>query len=138
MDTNFWGPWRVTQAFAPMLARNGGGALVNVLSVLSWISLPGTATYCVSKACGLALTNGLRNELREQGTQRDGRAPGTDGHRHDGGHGCAEDLAEGCRRADRARAAGGREEVLADETSRQVKASLSSAQAAYLTTSAAG
>src|SRR5262245_36382128 len=43
MDTNFFGTLSVSRAFAPALERNGGGALVNVLSVLSWLSLPGTA-----------------------------------------------------------------------------------------------
>ncbi len=132
LDTNFWGPWRVTQAFAPTLARNGGGALVNVLSVLSWISLPGTATYCVSKAAAWSLTNGLRNELRGQGTQVVGVHLGlmdtdmTAGF--DAPKIAPKDVAEQIVRA----LQDGSEEVLADGTSRQVKASLSSPQAAYL------
>ncbi|HEY5851103.1 MAG TPA: SDR family oxidoreductase [Lysobacter sp.] len=132
METNFWGPWRMTQAFAPTLARNGGGALVNVLSVLSWISLPGTATYCVSKAAAWSLTNGLRNELRAQGTQVVGVHLGlmdtdmTAGF--DAPKIAPKDVAEQIVRA----LQDGSEEVLADETSRQVKGSLSSPQAAYL------
>ena len=132
MDTNFWGPWRVTQAFAPTLARNGGGALVNVLSVLSWISLPGTATYCISKAAAWSLTNGLRNELRGQGTQVVGVHLGlmdtdmTAGF--DAPKIAPKDVAEQIVRA----LQDGSDEVLADDTSRQVKASLSSPQAAYL------
>ncbi|UNK47994.1 SDR family oxidoreductase [Lysobacter sp. S4-A87] len=132
MDTNFWGPWRMTQAFAPTLARNGGGALVNVLSVLSWISLPGTATYCVSKAAAWSLTNGLRNELRGQGTQVVGVHLGlmdtdmTAGF--DAPKIAPKDVAEQIVRA----LHDGSEEVLADDTSRQVKGSLSSPQAAYL------
>jgi len=132
MDTNFWGPWRMTQAFAPTLARNGGGALVNVLSVLSWISLPGTATYCVSKAAAWSLTNGLRNELRGQGTQVVGVHLGlmdtdmTAGF--DAPKIAPKDVAEQIVRA----LQDGSEEVLADDTSRQVKGSLSSPQAAYL------
>jgi NAD(P)-dependent dehydrogenase (short-subunit alcohol dehydrogenase family) len=132
MDTNFWGPWRVTQAFAPTLARNGGGALVNVLSVLSWISLPGTATYCISKAAAWSLTNGLRNELRGQGTQVVGVHLGlmdtdmTAGF--DAPKIAPKDVAEQIVRA----LQDGSVEVLADDTSRQVKGSLSSPQAAYL------
>lgn len=132
MDTNFFGPWRVTQAFAPTLARNGGGALVNVLSVLSWISLPGTATYCVSKAAAWSLTNGLRNELRGQGTQVVGVHLGlmdtdmTAGF--DAPKIAPKDVAEQIVRA----LQDGSDEVLADDTSRQVKGSLSSPQAAYL------
>ena len=48
--------------------RNGGGALVNVLSVLSFISMPQGATYSASKAAAWSLTNALRIELRRQGT----------------------------------------------------------------------
>jgi NAD(P)-dependent dehydrogenase (short-subunit alcohol dehydrogenase family) len=50
METNFFGPLRVARAFAPTLRDNGGGALVNVLSVLSFISMPQVATYSASKA----------------------------------------------------------------------------------------
>jgi len=69
LETNVFGPWAMTRAFAPVLKANGGGAVVNVLSVLSWLSLPGAATYCVSKSAAWSLSNGLRNELRGQGTQ---------------------------------------------------------------------
>jgi len=68
-ETNFFGPWAMARAFAPVLKANGGGAVVNVLSVLSWLSLPGAASYSASKAAAWSLSNGLRNELREQGTQ---------------------------------------------------------------------
>ena len=60
---------RVSRAFAPVLDRNGGGALVNVASVASWISNPLLANYAVSKASVWSLSNGLRNDLRAQGTQ---------------------------------------------------------------------
>lgn len=69
LETNFFGPWAMTRAFAPVLAANGGGAVVNVLSVLSWLSLPMAAGYSASKSAAWSLSNGLRNELRGQGTQ---------------------------------------------------------------------
>jgi len=69
METNVYGLLRVSQAFAPVLAANGGGALLNVLSVSSWVSAPILAGYAVSKAAAWSVTNGLRNELRAQGTQ---------------------------------------------------------------------
>jgi NAD(P)-dependent dehydrogenase (short-subunit alcohol dehydrogenase family) len=69
METNYFGPLGVSRAFAPVLARNGGGAIVNVLSALSWVSFPTSATYGASKAAAWSLTNGLRHELRAQGTQ---------------------------------------------------------------------
>lgn len=68
-ETNFFGPLLTARAFAPILARNGGGAIVNVLSVLSWVSLSTSSSYSASKAAAWSLSNGLRNELRGQGTE---------------------------------------------------------------------
>ena len=58
-----------TQAFAPVLAANGGGAFVNVLSVASWIGSPRLATYSASKSAAWGFTNAARVELKLQGTQ---------------------------------------------------------------------
>jgi NAD(P)-dependent dehydrogenase (short-subunit alcohol dehydrogenase family) len=69
LETNVFGVLRVSQAFAPVLAANGGGALVNVASVASWITSPALAGYAVSKSAVWSLSNGLRNELRGQKTQ---------------------------------------------------------------------
>ena len=69
LETNVLGMLRVSRAFAPVLARNGGGALLNVASVASWISNPLLANYAVSKAAVWSLSNGLRNDLRAQNTQ---------------------------------------------------------------------
>ena len=68
METNYFGTMRMARAFAPVLRENGGGALVNVLSVLSFVSMPQGATYSASKAAAWSLTNALRIELRQQGT----------------------------------------------------------------------
>ena len=68
METNYFGTLAMSRAFAPVLARNGGGALVNVLSVLSFVTFPQVSTYAASKAAAWSLTNALRLELREQGT----------------------------------------------------------------------
>ena len=68
-ETNAVGPLRLVQAFAPVLANNGGGAIVNVLSVLSWLTLPGSGGYSASKAAGWALSNALRQELKAQRTE---------------------------------------------------------------------
>ena len=69
METNFWGPVSVLRAFAPVLARNGGGAVVNVLSALSWLTAPFTASYSASKAAAWSFTGSARAELRPGGTQ---------------------------------------------------------------------
>ncbi len=68
MDTNFYGTLAMVRAFAPALAAGGGGAIVNVLSRLSWLSYPGATAYAASKAAAWSLTNGIRLELAEQGT----------------------------------------------------------------------
>ncbi|MEP6659421.1 MAG: SDR family oxidoreductase [Acidimicrobiales bacterium] len=68
-DTNVLGPLAMCQAFAPVLASNGGGAIVNVLSVLAWFSAPQSALYCAAKAASWSLTNAIRQELHAQHTQ---------------------------------------------------------------------
>jgi NAD(P)-dependent dehydrogenase (short-subunit alcohol dehydrogenase family) len=65
-DTNFFGALRVATGFAPVLRANGGGALVDVHSVLSWIGLAGA--YSASKAAFWSATNSLRLELAPAGT----------------------------------------------------------------------
>jgi NAD(P)-dependent dehydrogenase (short-subunit alcohol dehydrogenase family) len=66
-ETNFCGALRVAKAFAPILAENGGGALVDVASILSWVG--GFGGYGASKAAVWSATNSLRIELEGQGTQ---------------------------------------------------------------------
>lgn len=68
-ETMCFGPLALSQAFAPILAANGGGAIINVLSALSWVNMPGIATYSSAKSAAWSLTNGLRNELAGQDTQ---------------------------------------------------------------------
>jgi NAD(P)-dependent dehydrogenase (short-subunit alcohol dehydrogenase family) len=65
-ETNYFGALRVAKAFAPILAENGGGALVDISSVLSWVG--GFGGYGDSKAAIWSLTNSLRIELEKQGT----------------------------------------------------------------------
>ncbi|GHF39283.1 NAD(P)-dependent dehydrogenase (short-subunit alcohol dehydrogenase family) [Amycolatopsis bartoniae] len=69
METHYFGTLAMARAFAPVLARGGGGAVLNVLSVLSWLTVPRAAAYSAAKAAALQLTNALRLELRDQGTQ---------------------------------------------------------------------
>ncbi|MEU8973205.1 SDR family oxidoreductase [Streptomyces monashensis] len=64
-ETNFYGPLLVTRAFVPVLERNGGGHLLNVHSVLSWIGLAGS--YSATKAAFWSQTNSLRLELSPRG-----------------------------------------------------------------------
>jgi len=69
MEVNVFGTLATIRAFAPVLARNGGGVIVNVLSVVSWFTVPFNATYCASKHAALAVTDGARIELKAQGTR---------------------------------------------------------------------
>ena len=68
METNYFGTLSMCRAFAPVLAANGGGAMVNMLSVGSFYTNPFTASYGASKAAARSLTNGVRLELHHQGT----------------------------------------------------------------------
>ncbi|MDP9795909.1 NAD(P)-dependent dehydrogenase (short-subunit alcohol dehydrogenase family) [Catenuloplanes nepalensis] len=77
LDTNFWGTLDMTKAFAPILGANGGGAILNVLSAMSWFSYEGVNSYAVAKAAAWALTNGVRLELAGQGTRVAGFMLGT-------------------------------------------------------------
>jgi NAD(P)-dependent dehydrogenase (short-subunit alcohol dehydrogenase family) len=69
METHFFGTLAVTRAFADILGRNGGGAIINVLSALSWFSWDGATSYSAAKAAEWSLTAGTRVELAGQGTQ---------------------------------------------------------------------
>ncbi len=68
METNYFGTLSMCRALAPVLAANGGGAIVNMLSVTSFYTNPFDASYGASKAAAWSLTNGVRLELHHQGT----------------------------------------------------------------------
>jgi NAD(P)-dependent dehydrogenase (short-subunit alcohol dehydrogenase family) len=74
METNYFGTLRMVRAFAPVLKANGGGAVLNVLSVMAWMAYEHSNGYSASKAAAWALTNGIRVELAGQGTQVTGLA----------------------------------------------------------------
>ena len=132
LETNFFGPLQLTKAFASTLAANGGSAVLNVLSIASWVTSPQLAIYSASKAAAWALTNALRHELRGQGTQVLGMHVGfvdTDLTRGLDIPKSAPDVVVG-RTLDALEA--GAEEVLADEEARQVKAGLAAVPSIYL------
>jgi NAD(P)-dependent dehydrogenase (short-subunit alcohol dehydrogenase family) len=68
LEVNYLGLASMTQAFAPVLATNGGGAFVNLLSVVSWVGMPVLTTYSASKAAAWNYSNAARVELARQGT----------------------------------------------------------------------
>jgi NAD(P)-dependent dehydrogenase (short-subunit alcohol dehydrogenase family) len=123
LETNTIAPLALAQAFAPILARNGGGAIIDVHSVLSWLAVGGA--YSASKAAFWSVTNTLRLELQTQGTQVLGAHLGyTDTP-------MTANVTEPKGRADDVVRAvydgleAGEDEVLADEISRQVRMALS-------------
>jgi NAD(P)-dependent dehydrogenase (short-subunit alcohol dehydrogenase family) len=130
MDTHFFGTLAVSRAFAPQLAKHENSALLNILSVLSWISFPGSGAYCAAKSAEWSLTNALRQELAPRGVRVTGLHVGymdtdmvrtVDAPKSDP--------------ADIARIAidgveAGASEILADDTSRMVLAGLSGGVAA--------
>jgi NAD(P)-dependent dehydrogenase (short-subunit alcohol dehydrogenase family) len=68
MDTHFFGSLLVTRAFAGQLAEADQSAVLNILSVLSWVSFPAVGAYCAAKSAEWSMTNALRQELASQGT----------------------------------------------------------------------
>jgi NAD(P)-dependent dehydrogenase (short-subunit alcohol dehydrogenase family) len=132
LEVNCFGMLRMAQAFAPVLAANGGGAMLNVLSIASWINRPLLGTYGASKSAAWALTNGLRHELRAQGTQVTALHMGfvdTDLTR---GIEMPKSTPEVVVREAFDGLEAGAEEVLADLATQQVKQSLSTTAPAYL------
>ena len=132
LETNYFGPLRTSLAFAPVLAANGGGAILNVLSIASWISTPLLAVYGSTKSAAWSLTNGLRHELRAQRTQVLGMHMGfvdTDLTR---GIDLAKSTPEAVVHEALDALERGDEEVLADDITRQVKPGLSAQPPVYL------
>lgn len=126
METHYFGTLGVTRAFAPVIEANGGGAILNVLSVLSWAHLPTSGAYSAAKAAAWAMTDAVRQELAPRGIHvaalhvgymdTDMAAFATDAQKADPGvvAGLALDGLFA-----------GEPEILADELSRTVKAALS-------------
>jgi short-subunit dehydrogenase len=76
MDSNYYGTLATIRAFAPILARNGGGAILNVLSAAAWNTVDGNTAYAAAKSAAWGLTNGVRVELAGQGTLVAALVPG--------------------------------------------------------------
>jgi NAD(P)-dependent dehydrogenase (short-subunit alcohol dehydrogenase family) len=121
-ETNFYGPLLVTRAFVPIIERNGGGHLLNVHSVLSWLGVLGS--YSASKAALWSQTNSLRLDLKPRGIDVTGLHVGY----VDTDMAAAVDAPKSTPESVAAQALDGIEsgafEVLADDLTRQVKAGL--------------
>lgn len=67
METHYFGTLQVLRAFAPIIEGNGGGSILNVLSVLSWAHPPTSGAYSAAKAAAWAMTDAVRAELAPRG-----------------------------------------------------------------------
>ena len=131
MDTHYFGTLNVSREFVPVIERNGGGAVLNVLSVLAWVHPPTSGAYSAAKAAAWALTDALRTELAPRGihvaalhvgymdTDMVSYVPAE--QKVDPAHVAAQAITG---------LLNGEPEILADELSRNVKAQLSSANTA--------
>lgn len=124
MDTHFFGTLSVVRAFAPVLGGNGGGAILNVLSALSWTSFNGAAAYCAAKAAEWSLTNGIRLELAAQHTMVTGLHVGAVDTDMMAGFEIEKAAPSDVARMPIDGIEAGRLEILVDETSIQTKAGL--------------
>ncbi|MGF6999822.1 SDR family oxidoreductase [Paraburkholderia sp. GAS32] len=131
-ETNFFAMLRMSKAFAPILKANGGGALLNVLSIASWVNGGELAAYSASKSAAWSLTNALRNELVAQNTQVLALHMGfvdTDlTHGFDVPKSSPDEIVK--RALDGLES--GLDEVLADEVTLQVKRGMTAARPSYL------
>jgi NAD(P)-dependent dehydrogenase (short-subunit alcohol dehydrogenase family) len=120
METNYFGTLAMCRAFAPILKKNGGGALVNMLSVVSFFNAPMQGTYSASKAAEWSLTKDVRFELRAQGTRVTGVYAGYIDTDMTAGLNAPKTSAADIAAGILAGIESGMEEVLADERARSV------------------
>ena len=125
LDTHFFGTLGVIRAFAPVVGANGGGAIVNINSALSWFSTNGANGYAVAKAAEWAMTNGVRLELAGQGTLVQGVHLGAADTDMMAGYDIPKITPRSVASASLDGVEAGAIEVLVDDWSRLVKASLS-------------
>ncbi|WP_138945176.1 SDR family oxidoreductase [Plantibacter sp. M259] len=124
MDTHYWGNLAMVRAFTPVIEANGGGTIVNVLSALSWFAHPGSGGYAAAKAAEWNMTNAVRLELAPKGVTVQGLHLGAaDTDIMAGYDGPMVDPAD-VARASLDGVAAGASEVVVDEWSAMVKASL--------------
>jgi NAD(P)-dependent dehydrogenase (short-subunit alcohol dehydrogenase family) len=121
METNYFGTLSMCRAFAPVLAANGGGALVNLGSVTAFANFPEIGSFCPTKAAVWSLTNGVRAELRSQGTLVTGFYSGFIDTRNAAGTSLPKHPPAAVAAAILDAVAAGEEELIMDDRTRQVK-----------------
>ncbi|GAA1696483.1 SDR family oxidoreductase [Fodinicola feengrottensis] len=136
MDTHYFGTLAMIRAFAPELAKHDHSAILNVLSVLSWVNIPEFSAYAAAKSAEWSLTNAVRTALAKQNTQVSALHVGymdtdmaseVDAPKHDPAS-IAKIALDGL--------ASGEPEIIADELSQHVQAGLAGGVAALYPQSA--
>jgi NAD(P)-dependent dehydrogenase (short-subunit alcohol dehydrogenase family) len=131
-NINVYGVVRTSSAFAPILKSNGGGAIINVLSNITWFNAPMLAAYGVSKAAAWGFTNALRVQVRADNTQVLALHVGFIDTDLVKGFDVQKTSPQDVAARTFAALEAGKEEVMADEGTQQIKASLSAGDAFYL------
>ena len=76
LAVNYLGKLRMARTFAPVIERNGGGAIVNTLTLVALASMPGLSVYNASKAAAWSMTQSLRASLADRSIRVHGVFPG--------------------------------------------------------------
>lgn len=76
LDTNLTSVFLMCRAFVPQMKGGGYGRILNMTSIMSWVSLPGRAAYSASKTALLGLTRALALEVAPDGITVNGISPG--------------------------------------------------------------
>lgn len=76
LNTNYVGTLRAAREFVPVIERNGGGAIVNVLTLIALAPVAPMAGYCASKAAAHSMTQALRASVAGKGIEVLGAYPG--------------------------------------------------------------
>jgi NAD(P)-dependent dehydrogenase (short-subunit alcohol dehydrogenase family) len=76
LDTNLTSVFLMCRSFVPHMRGRGYGRVINIASMMSWVSLPGRSAYSASKTALLGLTRALALELANEGITVNSISPG--------------------------------------------------------------
>lgn len=76
MDTSVTAAFLMCRSFVPMMTGQGYGRILNMTSIMSWVSLPGRTAYSAAKSALLGMTRALALELAAEGITANGISPG--------------------------------------------------------------
>lgn len=120
MEVNYFGTHAMCTTFAPILGKNGGGCIVNIISVVGLVNMPSIGTYCASKAALHSLTQGMRGTLSGQKTAIVGVYPGPVDTRMTDGLAMAKASPESVAQEILAGVAAGHEEIYPDSFAKKI------------------